>query len=269
MGGTEINLVCAIDYTASNGDPKFSSSLHYRVPLPHPLPFLYAYLRTLIHQMNTRKPSRQWGIFWCSMILMATFPSSDSVRKWTVTVRQFSSLLAHLLIPLSFVLIPQLRTASTSTSEATPPRSQASPACSRPTKILFKVAQYSFMAPLTSLLSSRKPLRFVLDSSSLLSPFFNAKIAKDFYDNKDDVQAYLILLIITDGEITDMSDTIHEIVSASYLPMSIVIVGVGPADFSKMDILDGGWSSCPLLDSCSSFLFPFTAFLLLVRSLSF
>ena len=42
---------------------------------------------------------------------------------------------------------------------------------------------------------------------------------------------YLILLIITDGIITDMDDTKHEIVKASSLPMSIIIIGVGSADF--------------------------------------
>ena len=51
--------------------------------------------------------------------------------------------------------------------------------------------------------------------------------------------SYTILLIITDGVISDMNESIGEIVKASSLPLSIVIVGVGSADFSKMDILDG------------------------------
>jgi Copine len=45
-------------------------------------------------------------------------------------------------------------------------------------------------------------------------------------------------LIITDGIISDMADTISAIVYASSLPYSIIIVGVGPADFSAMDALD-------------------------------
>lgn len=36
-----------------------------------------------------------------------------------------------------------------------------------------------------------------------------------------------------------MSETIDAIVKASALPMSIIIVGVGTADFSAMDVLDG------------------------------
>ena len=44
-------------------------------------------------------------------------------------------------------------------------------------------------------------------------------------------QQYQILLIITDGVISDFNKTVNEIVRASDLPMSIVIVGVGDADF--------------------------------------
>uniref|UniRef100_A0A8D3EG22 Copine 3 n=1 Tax=Scophthalmus maximus TaxID=52904 RepID=A0A8D3EG22_SCOMX len=50
---------------------------------------------------------------------------------------------------------------------------------------------------------------------------------------------YYVLLIITDGVITDMDDTRNAIVNASRLPMSIIIIGVGGADFSAMEFLDG------------------------------
>uniref|UniRef100_A0AAX7VGN2 C2 domain-containing protein n=1 Tax=Astatotilapia calliptera TaxID=8154 RepID=A0AAX7VGN2_ASTCA len=49
---------------------------------------------------------------------------------------------------------------------------------------------------------------------------------------------YFVLLIITDGVITDMDHTRAAIVEASRLPMSIIIVGVGGADFSAMEFLD-------------------------------
>ncbi|KAM9839662.1 copine-3-like [Aulostomus maculatus] len=49
---------------------------------------------------------------------------------------------------------------------------------------------------------------------------------------------YYVLLIITDGVITDMDLTRTAIVEASRLPMSIIIVGVGGADFSAMEFLD-------------------------------
>ena len=50
---------------------------------------------------------------------------------------------------------------------------------------------------------------------------------------------YQILLILTDGEIHDMQATVDLIVSASGVPLSIIIVGVGSADFANMVTLDG------------------------------
>ncbi|XP_021163638.2 copine-1 [Fundulus heteroclitus] len=50
---------------------------------------------------------------------------------------------------------------------------------------------------------------------------------------------YFVLLILTDGEITDFDQTKDAIVRASRLPLSIIIVGVGPADFKAMELLDG------------------------------
>jgi len=50
---------------------------------------------------------------------------------------------------------------------------------------------------------------------------------------------YTILLILTDGEIHDMKETIELLVKSAALPLSIIIVGVGNADFTNMEILDG------------------------------
>lgn len=50
--------------------------------------------------------------------------------------------------------------------------------------------------------------------------------------------AYHILMILTDGDITDKQETIAAIVRASHVPMSIIIIGVGDEDFEEMDILD-------------------------------
>lgn len=50
---------------------------------------------------------------------------------------------------------------------------------------------------------------------------------------------YTILLILTDGMITDINSTIDAIVDASEHAMSIVIIGIGDQDFKQMEILDG------------------------------
>lgn len=56
------------------------------------------------------------------------------------------------------------------------------------------------------------------------------KFAKDF--------TYTILMIITDGQILDMNQTIGAIIEASNAPISIIIVGVGSDDFDSMEVLD-------------------------------
>ena len=58
---------------------------------------------------------------------------------------------------------------------------------------------------------------------------------------------YYILLILTDGVVNDMKDTIDLIVEASYLPLSIIIVGIGNEDFTFMKKLDG--DEIPLTNS--------------------
>lgn len=60
-------------------------------------------------------------------------------------------------------------------------------------------------------------------------------------------QQYFILLILTDGEIHDMSETIDWIVRGSESPLSIVIVGIGNENFANMDRLDA--DDEPLIDS--------------------
>ncbi|KHN80230.1 Copine-1, partial [Toxocara canis] len=48
---------------------------------------------------------------------------------------------------------------------------------------------------------------------------------------------YFVLLIVTDGCVTDPKKTLEAIVECSFLPISIVIVGVGQRDYSPMEAL--------------------------------
>ena len=75
-----------------------------------------------------------------------------------------------------------------------------------------------------------------LSGPTNFSPVINhvARIAQQFQDG----QQYFVLLILTDGIITDFEATKSAIVMASELPMSIIIVGVGDEDFSAMEELD-------------------------------
>lgn len=54
----------------------------------------------------------------------------------------------------------------------------------------------------------------------------------------DDGNHYFVLLIVTDGIISDMGQTKRAIVEASKSPLSIIICGVGDAEFTAMNELD-------------------------------
>lgn len=54
-----------------------------------------------------------------------------------------------------------------------------------------------------------------------------------------DAPHYTILLLLTDGVINDVDATKKAIIRASEFPISIIIIGIGEADFTAMNILDG------------------------------
>ncbi|KAJ3602392.1 hypothetical protein NHX12_030147, partial [Muraenolepis orangiensis] len=72
--------------------------------------------------------------------------------------------------------------------------------------------------------------RHIVDVLALLQ-----RCAADLTDGSQ----YFVLLMITDGVISDMAQTKEAVVNAAGLPMSIIIVGVGPAEFDAMEELDG------------------------------
>lgn len=61
-----------------------------------------------------------------------------------------------------------------------------------------------------------------------------ARFAAAYQDGRQ----YFVLLILTDGIVTDLNETKAAIVAASHLPLSIIIAGVGQEDFSAMKELD-------------------------------
>lgn len=60
-------------------------------------------------------------------------------------------------------------------------------------------------------------------------------------------QKYTICLILTDGVINDLQPTINKIVNGTDLPLSIIIVGIGNADFDQMEALDA--DTAPLFNT--------------------
>ena len=82
---------------------------------------------------------------------------------------------------------------------------------------------------------------FQLSGPTLFQPILKKAKAVSQVAHQSNGLQYMILLILTDGIINDMKQTKDEIVEMSNtnLPISIIIVGIGNADFSAMDELDG------------------------------
>ena len=80
----------------------------------------------------------------------------------------------------------------------------------------------------------------------LSGPTYFCPVIKSVYNkiknNKnqpDYINHYFILMILTDGLIHDMKETIDILVDCAYIPLSVIIIGIGNADFKNMNILDG------------------------------
>ena len=83
--------------------------------------------------------------------------------------------------------------------------------------------------------------KVTLAGPTFFSPVIDKVIEEVKYDmqNNREENHYYILLILTDGCINDTQQTRDKIVEASALPISIIIVGLGNADFTLMNMLDG------------------------------
>ena len=78
-----------------------------------------------------------------------------------------------------------------------------------------------------------------LSGPTLFNPLIQEAMKVAQTNRQNGIPVYTILLILTDGEIHDMNETIESLIKAAYLPLSIIIVGVGSSDFGAMETLDG------------------------------
>ena len=78
-----------------------------------------------------------------------------------------------------------------------------------------------------------------LSGPTYFSPMINdlnLEVKKELEEGK--IMNYHILMILTDGQIDDMEETKDALVEASFLPISVIIIGIGTGDFGNMDVLD-------------------------------
>lgn len=179
IGGCEINLITAIDFTASNGDPRDPKSLHYITSDGQP----NQYEKAILAVGNIVAAYDSDGII----------PAFGFGAKWAEQVHHCFPFGPNGCVGVSGVL---------------------------------------------------DAYRSTLQSVTLWGPTIFSQVLQmaagaASQSQSQEHQRYTVLLIITDGVISDMDNALEAIVSASGLPLSIIIVGVGSADFTDMNRLDG------------------------------
>ncbi|KAI5629373.1 copine-4, partial [Silurus asotus] len=185
MGGCQIQFTVAIDFTASNGDPRNSCSLHYIHPYqPN------EYLKALV--------------------------AVGEICQDYDSDKMFPAFGFGAQIPPDFKVSHDFAVNF----------DEDNPECAG---IQGVVEAYQNCLPKIQLYGPTNIAPIIQKVANSASEEMHTKEAME----------YFILLILTDGVITDMADTREAIVHASHLPMSVIIVGIGSADFSDMQMLDG------------------------------
>lgn len=184
-GGTQINFVVAVDFTASNGDQNNPNSLHYLNPYE---PNLYVKALSAVGRICEDYDSdKQFPAFGFGARLPPNWQvSHEFALNWN----------------------------------------PSSPNCNGVVGVIHSYHECIQRVKLYG------PTNFapVINSCARIA---SQNIRQNHGDN------YFVLLILTDGIISDMAQTKEAIVNAASLPMSIIIVGIGPADFEAMEVLDG------------------------------
>ncbi|KAL3375179.1 hypothetical protein AABB24_006592 [Solanum stoloniferum] len=181
--GYELNFMVAIDFTASNGNPRLPDSLHYIDPSGRP----NAYQRAILDVGE----------------VLQFYDSDKRFPAWGFGARPIDGPVSHCF---------NLNGSSTYCE--------------------VEGIQGIMMAYISALHNVS------LAGPTLFGPVITsaAHIASQSLTNRE--RKYFVLLIITDGVITDLQETKDALVQAADLPLSILIVGVGGADFKEMEILD-------------------------------
>ncbi|XP_055825308.1 protein BONZAI 1-like [Solanum dulcamara] len=181
--GYELNFMVAIDFTASNGNPRLPDSLHYIDP-------------------SGRPNSYQRAILDVGEVLQF-YDTDKRFPAWGFGARPIDGPVSHCF---------NLNGSSTYCE--------------------VEGIQGIMMAYISALHNVS------LAGPTLFGPVITsaAHIASQSLTSNE--RKYFVLLIITDGVITDLQETKDALVQAADLPLSILIVGVGGADFKEMEILD-------------------------------
>ncbi|KAL2347107.1 hypothetical protein Fmac_001107 [Flemingia macrophylla] len=182
-GGFELNFMVAVDFTASNGNPRLPDSLHYIDPSGRP----NAYQKAIVEVGE----------------VLQFYDSDKRFPTWGFGARPIDGPVSH----------------------------------------CFNLNGSSHYCEVEGIQGIMMAYTSALHNVSLAGPtLFGPVISNAALIASQSVanggRKYFVLLIITDGVVTDLQETKEAIVKASDLPLSILIVGVGGADFKEMEVLD-------------------------------
>lgn len=197
VGGAEISLIVAVDYTGSNGDPATPASLHH------------------IDLSGATSNQYQQTIATIGQVV----EQYDSDKRFPVV-----GFGARVRIPGGFSDVQHC----------------------------FQVGANAEVTGVGELLEVYKQSfpNVALSGPTLFAPTIGMAAARAAAAGcSQGSQKYTVLLIIADGIINDEQATIAALVQASHTPLSVVVIGVGAADFTDMKILDGDGAKGPLKTS--------------------
>ncbi|KAH0786371.1 Copine family protein [Histomonas meleagridis] len=181
-GGIQLNLITAIDFTASNRDPRDPHSLHY------------------------------------------ISPNGDSINQYERCIRGVGEVLCPYDTDQLFPVLGFGAKIGGRINHCFPLTFNDQAPCVRGLDGILDVYRNALT-------------QVQLSGPTLFAPIIRYASQLSVQSFQQD-RTYTILTIITDGIINDMEDTIDAIVDAGRIPLSIIIVGVGNADFTAMDVLD-------------------------------
>ncbi|XP_077171065.1 copine-6 isoform X2 [Paroedura picta] len=185
MGGLQISFTVAIDFTASNGDPRSEHSLHF---------------------INPKEPNEY----------LKTLSSVGEICQDYDSDKRFPAFGFGARIP------PDFEVSHDFAINFDP----ENPECERITGV---IEAYKRCLP-----------QIQLYGPTNVAPIINKVAAPAAEEEKTGLPTkYRVLLILTDGVVSDMPEACDAVVRASRLPLSIIIVGIGNADFSDMRELNG------------------------------
>ncbi len=201
-GGTEIEFCTAIDFTGSNGDPNMETSLHHH-STDKPNQYQLA-LRAVGPVLEGYDSNQEFPLFGFGAQKYGNVYHSFSLNG------DESNPCVHGLTGIEETYLRSLTEAKTS---------------------------HQIYSRNKSTLNQQS---FIFSGPTFFSPTIHRviELARAALPTPTQ-QKYFVLLMITDGVINDTDATIEALRIASGLPISIIIVGVGNADFSTMDALDG------------------------------